>query len=376
MSAEFDAVFVGGGFFGCALALHLREERGWRVLVVEREAEILTRASFNNQARVHNGYHYPRSLLTALRCRVNFPRFLADYAPAIVDPREKYYAVGAGASKVTAAQFRVFCERVRAPIGRAPAAVRRLFHPDLVEDVFVVRETVFDALLLRDLVRARMDAAGVVVRTGVEARSVRPDAHGNLALAVRTASGDDETVVARAVYNCTYARLNRLLTESGLTPLRLKHEITEMALIQVPVELRDKAITMMCGPFFSLMPFPPRGLHTLSHVRYTPHAEWFEGPGLPTRDAYEVFAQAPRASRYPYMIRDAGRYLPAIAGARYVDSLWEVKTVLPQSEVDDSRPVLYRSDCGLPNLTCVLGGKIDNVYDIMEFMGAMGAALA
>ena len=26
----------------------------------------------------------------------------------------------------------------------------------------------------------------------------------------------------------------------------------------------------MCGPFFSAMPFPARGLHTLSHVRYTP----------------------------------------------------------------------------------------------------------
>src|SRR5689334_21015403 len=112
MAAEFDALFVGGGFFGCALALHLRKERGWRVLVVEREAELLTRASYNNQARVHNGYHYPRSLLTALRCRVNYPRFLADYAAAVSEPREKYYGVGTGASKVTAAQFRIFCERV------------------------------------------------------------------------------------------------------------------------------------------------------------------------------------------------------------------------------------------------------------------------
>ena len=39
----------------------------------------------------------------------------------------------------------------------------------------------------------------------------------------------------------------------------------------------------MCGPFFSLMPFPAAGLQTLSHVRYTPHFAWLErdhaGPG-------------------------------------------------------------------------------------------------
>ena len=66
------------------------------------------------------------------------------------------------------------------------------------------------------------------------------------------------------------------------------------------------------------------------------------------------------------MVRDAERYVPALAATRHVDSLWEMKTVLPQSEVDDSRPVLHRTDCGLPGLTCVLGGKIDNVYDMMD----------
>jgi hypothetical protein len=49
-----------------------------------------------------------------------------------------------------------------------------------------------------------------------------------------------------------------------------------------------------------------------------------------------------------------------------------MKTVLPQSEVDDSRPVLHRKDCGLPGLTCILGGKIDNVYDMMDTLTTAG----
>ncbi len=74
-----DAVIIGGGFYGAAIALYLARQRGFReILLIEREAELLTRASYNNQARVHNGYHYPRSFTTAYRSRINLPRFVRD----------------------------------------------------------------------------------------------------------------------------------------------------------------------------------------------------------------------------------------------------------------------------------------------------------
>ena len=66
------------------------------------------------------------------------------------------------------------------------------------------------------------------------------------------------------------------------------------------------------------------------------------------------------------MIRDAQRYLPMLRHSRYVDSLWEVKTVLPSSEADDSRPILFRRDDTMPSLTSIMGGKIDNIYDVLE----------
>ena len=61
---SWDAVIIGGGFFGLSVALLLKE-RGLSVVVLEREKEPMLRASYNNQARVHGGYHYPRSLMTA-----------------------------------------------------------------------------------------------------------------------------------------------------------------------------------------------------------------------------------------------------------------------------------------------------------------------
>jgi hypothetical protein len=120
----------------------------------------------------------------------------------------------------------------------------------------------------------------------------------------------------------------------------------------------------MCGPFFSVMPFPARGMHSLSHVRYTPHFSWHERTEV--RAPPRWHKQFAPASAFDRMVRDAERYVPCLRNSRYCESLWEVKTVLPASEVDDSRPILFRLHHGLPNFVCLMGGKIDNVYDVLN----------
>ena len=125
----------------------------------------------------------------------------------------------------------------------------------------------------------------------------------------------------------------------------------------------------MDGPFFSCMPFPARGMYTLSHVRYTPHFHWYDG-GATYQPAYEIGAQAIRQTAYPAMMRDAARYLPAIQAGKYHESLWDVKTLLPRSETDDSRPILFRAHYGMRNLFVIMGGKIDNVYDVVDALDA------
>jgi glycine/D-amino acid oxidase-like deaminating enzyme len=273
------------------------------------------------------------------------------------------YAVARTLSNVTAAQFRNFCERVDAPLKPAPPAVKRLFDPDLIEDVFAVEEPAFDAVKLKQHLWADLEAAGIEMRLGAEALRLESPSPGAVAVTYRASEGEAEVTAAK-VYNCCYSRLNRLLHASGLAPIALKHELTEIALIEIPAELRDLGVTVVCGPFFSTMPYPPRGLHSLSHVRYTPHREWHDEAGTDYQDPYQALAQADRRSRHVAMIRDASRYLPALASSRYVDSLWEVKTVLPRSDSDDSRPILLHESQGAVQVCSILGAKIDNIYDM------------
>lgn len=358
-------VIAGGGFFGCSIAMMLHR-RGWQPIVVEEAAELLTQASRINQARVHGGYHYPRSLMTAYRSRQNYERFRHYYRDAIVDQFTKIYAVGRLFSKVTANQFEVFMKRVGAPLKEAPIPIQRLFNPALTERTWLARECAFDFSVLRDRLRGEMQAAGIEVRFNTLVQSAAPHPSGALA---RLSDGTE--IPCRFLFNATYAGLNRLTAASGLPLIPLKHELTEMALVDLPAELDGLSVTMMCGPFFSFMPFPSLGLTTLSHVRYTPHAHWFENEQTGATNPYQIFNSIPKQSRYELMVADASRYLPALRGAVQRDSLWTVKTLLPLSEIDDGRPILFQRDPILPAVIHVMGGKIDNIFDVEDEVEAM-----
>lgn len=163
---------IGSGFFGLYLAEFLAQ-RGHAVSVFERETESMSHASYHNQARVHNGYHYPRSVLTAFRSRVSFPRFVREFPEAVYRDFEQYYLVGRKLSKVTAYQFASFCQRIGAPVERASESFRRLVNPHFVEDSFKVHEYAFDAKILKRLMLERISNLPVNLSYGIEINRVR-----------------------------------------------------------------------------------------------------------------------------------------------------------------------------------------------------------
>lgn len=369
-----SAVVIGGGFFGCMIAVHLRASGVPRVTLCEREPRLLARASYSNQARVHSGCHYPRSFLTAYRSHVNFQRFSSEFAPALNRDFTCVYAIAARRSKVRATEFERFMHDIGARYERAASGYRGLFDPRLVAAAYIVDEYAFDASKLREILGAQLARASVDVRLGTEALRVRPEGE-RVRVEVSSATRS-ETLEATMVINCTYARTNWTVRESS-SMSRLKHEIAEIALMEVPRELEDVGITVMDGPFFSCMPFPAEQCHSLSHVRYTPHGNICDPDGAldPLLRLLE-----PSTSRAASMLADAARFVPVLRQSRHRKSLFEVKTVLLHHEVDDGRPILLRRDFAHPAVLSVLGGKLDNVYDVLaeldRVLGIQGARAA
>jgi glycine/D-amino acid oxidase-like deaminating enzyme len=352
-----QAIVIGAGFFGVNVALYLREQRGFDdILLIEREGDVLQRASFRNQARIHSGYHYPRSFTTAFRSRANVPGFLRDFASAARSDFVKLYAIARDDSKVSARQFVRFCREIGAPIQAARSSMAALFDARRIEAVFEVEEAAFDAGVLQEWARGSLSAAGIELRTDTAVMAINGCADGLRLEARRGENTSFET--APYVFNCTYSGL----TAFGASRALLKHELAELVLVKVPAELHDMGVTVMDGPFFSMMPFPARGLHSFSHVRFTPHRHWGDTPG---QDAYAAL-DGQQETRFDRMRRDAMRLMPALAGLERIDSLFEIKTLLPRNEVDDGRPILFETSTELPGLYSILGGKIDNIYDVLE----------
>jgi glycine/D-amino acid oxidase-like deaminating enzyme len=355
-----DFLVIGGGFYGCSLALFLRSVSD-KIVIVEAGGELMNRASRVNQARVHTGFHYPRSAITAVKSMILHRRFAADFPEAIHDDFQMLYAIARRRSKVSAKRFYRMFSDMGAPVAPANPSEAALFNPATIEAVFACTERAFDYSVLRDHMRRRLDALHIELRLNTEAQQLEERAD---EVVVRLSSGAE--IRARYVFNVTYSQINSVLRTGDLRQANLKHELTEIALIRPPRQMQGYGITIMDGPFLSVMPYPAEKLYSLTHVRYTPHKSWTDSAS--GRSPYSIFGSLQPETRHRHMILDGGRYMPCLIEAEWIKSIYEVKTVLVKNENDDGRPILYHRHPRDSRVISIMGGKLDNIYDLFELV--------
>lgn len=345
-----SAIIIGGGFYGCALALHLKK-RFARVTIIESRDGILQRASYINQGRVHGGYHYPRHKLTAERCRANYAQFVHDYADCVNVGQEAYYAIAAKGSKTSASQFWDFCHDIGAPLYPVRPEVRKAFAN--VEDVFRVDEASFDADKLRKRLAEDVRRAGITICLGAEVDAIF---EWNGRVAVRAQFGRGVLrYEADHIYSCVYSHTNELLERSGLPTVPLMHEYTEMPLVGMNPPLSNAAVCVMDGNFCSVSPWKHH--HCLHDVELTPNVRSTSLSDLKPRmtNAGEM------------MVANARRFFSVDGPST---RLWEIKTVLQSNEQDDGRPILVQRNV-IPGFHVIVGAKLDNIYDAKDEVDAI-----
>jgi len=357
---RYDYLVIGGGFYGCCLALFLRSVSA-RVLLVEAQDVLMGRASRVNQARIHTGFHYPRSALTAVQSMVLHRRFISDFPDAVVADFQMLYAIARHRSKVSSLRFYRMFRDLGAPIREASAVQAALFDSRMVEGVFACQEAAFDYTVLQGQLMERIGQEGVELLLGTRVTTLAEQAG-----SVVAGLSDGREITAWLTFNITYSQINATLDLVGLPHASLKHELAEVALVEPPEQLAGIGITLMDGPFFSCMPYPTERLHSLTHVRYTPHESWVDGqPG--EREPIAPAKLRPE-THVRHMILDGSRYLPSLLEAKHVKSLHEVKTILQKNEHDDGRPILYQRLPPESRIVSILGAKIDKIYDLFELV--------
>lgn len=368
----FDKIIIGAGLYGLYSALYAGR-KGEKVLILEKEDDSFKRATYVNQARVHNGYHYPRSYSTATKSMNYFNRFNQDYSFCINKSFEQIYATSSKFSWTNARQFRKFCEA--ATIKCNTLDPNDYFKLGMCDGSFLTEEYSYDANQLKIFFQNELvKYPNIEILYSVDINSIINE---NNLYNVNTNKGMFYTGF---LINATYASTNQIISMLGFEPLKIKYELCEIILCTVSENLKDKGITVMDGPFFSLMPFGNTGYHSLTSVTFTPHSTSYSSvPTFSCQNLSNGYCTSSKLGNcneciakpntaWPYMSNLAKKYLKDEFDFKYVKSLYSMKPILKASEIDDSRPTVIKKFSTNPTFISILSGKINTIYDLDEVL--------
>lgn len=371
---RYDKIIIGAGLYGLYAALFCCQ-KGQSVVVLECDPMPFRRATYINQARVHHGYHYPRSISTAKKSAGYFERFNKDYAFCINREFDQIYATSALYSWTDGKQFKEFCRATGIPCEELHPGT--YFKPGMCDGAFRTREYTYDARILKDyfLQQIAKYPDNCKIEYGVNITRIEklPDTY----LVVTETS---EAFQSGFVLNATYAGTNQILHMIGGKKFDIKYELCEIILCNANDKLKNVGFTVMDGPFFSIMPFGKSGYHSLTSVAFTPHTTSYNE--LPIFTCQERSGGvcsffhlgncndcvARPKTAFPFMANLAGKYMREEYSFQYRDSLFSIKPILRNSEIDDSRPTVIRKFSEKPTFISVLSGKINTVYDLDEVL--------
>lgn len=324
---------LGGGFYGCHLALAMVAD-GHEVELHEVARYLFAGASGGAPARLHLGWHYPRSRLTRAACQDHHAEFMAAYGRFTRHIPTNIYAVAEHDSIV---DFGTYLQVLRGELEHIVInpADYGLVH---VEGAVLTGER----HIVLDEIRAHfaMRLGGVVhYRRGPGAVD---DELWDMTIDATFCANDAEAID--------------------------RYEPCVMALVEGPV---DMALTIMDGPFGSLYPFDEsHSLSSLTNARLTPLSKTCR-TYAEARAMLDGADHADIVARSRAMLDEIAHYWPAARDRyRLVDERLSIRA-MPRSGADARLVDVIR--IGKRSLR-VRAGKIDAIFHAERIVKEMLAA--
>ncbi len=335
---------LGAGVFGATCAAELAEFCD--VTVIERRPALMTEVSFVNQWRHHSGFHYPRSYDQIQEIRAARESFEQVYGAAVSRSHPSYFCTSATGVEIPASRYLAACKSNE-------LSYTLDFPPDTVLDHRTVTlsvlsdEGVYDFERLRAIAADRLRASpSVNLLLNAEAVGGALLPGGEKRIAIRTPQGTEEHDFDFVV-NATYANRNLLASWFRFPIEPLRFDLYEMLVLRLDIE--PICVTIMDGPFTSLVTMGYDNLFMLSHINDSVHKSLITESGLPPD-------WGPVRSNRDNMIAHAGVYLPILRRAEIVESRFATRAVNAFAKDFDARPTVVAAE----GFGCwsILGGKI------------------
>ncbi len=351
---------IGAGIFGCTAALALAKT-GYKVVLFERLPDIIMGTSENNTNRIHQGFHYPRDMKTAIECRDNYRRFETEFREALIDDYPNIYCIAEKFSYTSKEEFIKFCDALG--LSYSMIDLNRF-------DVKIngcnlgisCQETIIDSDLLRNMLISKIkNIRNLMLSCNTEVATIKKNGP-QYELSFLSEAQSKESF--DAVVNCSYANISTLTEQLGYEVRDSQYEYTVVPIIDL--DFSPRAITIMDGPFMTLFPYGKTKKFLVYHVDFsvieaeiakTLNPDWLDPKKSP-------LANVDQSKYFDAMIEQCSNYVPALANAELIGYLEAPRMVLPKHEQDDARPS-FVTDYGDGYYT-VFSGKIDRSLSIAD----------
>lgn len=327
---------VGAGIFGVTSALKL--DGDFDVTLFEKNNDILQNASSINQYRLHRGYHYPRSVDTAISAKHGTGTFLEEY-PCELEASNQHYAIASFGSKITSDDYESFMDSVGLDYEEV---VSDLLADTSIEKLYKVNEGLFDPCKLYDLCNEKLNNSEINRLTNCEFTK------------------DNESEFDYIV-NATYSNLNQNSEKQS----DYQFEICEKPLIRLPEKYKGIGIVIMDGPFMCIDPYSDTDYHVVGNVVHAiHHTNTGKLPEIPKkfeRLLNKGIVKNPSITKWSKFKETLNDFFTDVDDVEHIGSMYTIRTVLSNRDYDDARPSIVDKESKSKYL--IFSGKISTAVD-------------
>jgi hypothetical protein len=333
-------IVIGAGIFGITVALTL-SENNYDVTLVEREDDIMNKASKCNHNRLHFGFHYPRSEKTAKQSLEGYDLFYKNFSDSIVKNFPNYYLIEKN-SKINKDNFKIFCDKLN-------LSYRELFPKNIeinknnITFCAITKEPIFDFNSIKnDLYnRLKKSKINLILNKKIESKSDLNDFD--------------------VVINTTYSNINCINNLFNIPEIKLKLQDVIIPIFRMNSE--KIGLTIMDGDYCSIM---PKGFEEntflLYHVKYSVLKEskgYLEDENLINNNPDYI------KDKIDKIYKNSEKYYPFLKNCEKI-SYWRTTRALPINNDDERLSTLTINNIENKKIISLLSGKITTCWLISK----------
>ena len=336
---------VGSGFFGITLGLFLSKKH--KVDIFEKEKTILKGASAANQFRFHLGYHYPRSQKTVKEINKSKNLFITFNGNRIFQKTSNYYLI-ANKSKVSFKKYKQFLDKNNLYNKK----VNNLFFSNNIKKTVLSNEKILNYFNFKKSILNKIKSSKLNIKLNSEFKKNYLENY-------------DKVIIA------TYANNNIVLKKLGIKKFDdFKFELVEKIVIKLPKKFSKKSFVVIDGKFVCVDPYLGTDYHLLSDVKLSKlETKIGKFPIFKNKNKKYLnkgIIKNIKISRFDKFINRSSSYLPFLKKAKYVGSLFVVRTIKKNKENTDERTSTITNHS--KKITSIMSGKWNNcVYLAKNF---------